>query len=97
MFCLDIHEKYHGCHGLVAGTTGSGKSEFLQTYILSMMINYSPNEVAFVLVDFKGGDMARPFLNSPHLAATISNLSGNTLYRALVSLEAEVKNRQKNF
>lgn len=96
-FCLDIHEKYHGCHGLVAGTTGSGKSEFLQAYILSMMINYSPNEVAFVLVDFKGGDMARPFLKSPHLAATISNLSGNTLHRALISLEAEVKNRQNIF
>jgi len=96
-FLLDIHEKYHGCHGLVAGTTGSGKSEFLQAYILSMMVNYSPKEVAFVLVDFKGGDMARPFLDSPHLAATISNLSGNTLYRALVSLEAEVKNRQRIF
>lgn len=97
VFELDIHEKYHGCHGLVAGTTGSGKSEFLQAYILSMMINYSPNEVAFVLVDFKGGDMARPFLKSPHLAATISNLSGNTLHRALISLEAEVKNRQSVF
>lgn len=97
VFALDIHEKYHGCHGLVAGTTGSGKSEFLQAYILSMMINYSPNEVAFVLVDFKGGDMARPFLKSPHLAATISNLSGNTLHRALISLEAEVKNRQNIF
>lgn len=97
VFELDIHEKYHGCHGLVAGTTGSGKSEFLQAYILSMMINYSPNEVAFVLVDFKGGDMARPFLKSPHLAATISNLSGNTLHRALISLEAEVKNRQNLF
>lgn len=97
VFSLDIHEKHHGCHGLVAGTTGSGKSEFLQAYILSMMINYSPNEVAFVLVDFKGGDMARPFLKSPHLAATISNLSGNTLYRALVSLQAEVKSRQNIF
>lgn len=96
-FYLDIHEKYHGCHGLVAGTTGSGKSELLQAYILSMMISYSPNDVAFVLVDFKGGDMARPFLKGPHLAATISNLSGNTLYRALVSLEAEVKNRQAKF
>ncbi len=96
-FCLDIHEKLHGCHGLVAGTTGSGKSEFLQAYILSMMINYSPDEVAFVLVDFKGGDMARPFLKTPHLAATISNLSGNTLHRALISLEAEVKNRQNIF
>ncbi len=97
VFELDIHEKYHGCHGLVAGTTGSGKSEFLQAYILSMMVNFSPNEVAFVLVDFKGGDMARPFLKSPHLAATISNLSGNTLHRALLSLEAEVKNRQNTF
>ncbi len=96
-FYLDIHEKYHGCHGLVAGTTGSGKSEMLQAYILSMMINYSPNDVAFVLVDFKGGDMARPFMRSPHLAATISNLSGNILYRALVSLEAEIKKRQTIF
>ena len=97
VFDLDIHEKYHGCHGLVAGTTGSGKSEFLQAYILSMMIRYSPNEVGFVLVDFKGGDMARPFLKSPHLAATISNLSGNTLHRALLSLQAEVRSRQNIF
>ena len=97
IFELDIHEKYHGCHGLVAGTTGSGKSEFLQAYILSMMIKYSPNEVGFVLVDFKGGDMARPFLKSPHLAATISNLSGNTLNRALISLQAEVRSRQNTF
>lgn len=97
LFSLDIHEKYHGCHGLVAGMTGSGKSEFLQAYIASMMLNYSPDKVSFVLIDFKGGDMARPFLNSPHLAATISNLSGNMLYRARVSLEAEIKRRQRLF
>ena len=100
IFNLDIHESYHGCHGLVAGTTGSGKSEFLQSFILSLAINYSPREIAFVLVDFKGGDMARPFMAKkdtpalPHLAATISNLSGNILYRALVSFEAEIKSRQ---
>lgn len=103
VFNLDIHEAYHGCHGLVAGTTGSGKSEFLQSFILSLSINYSPREVAFVLVDFKGGDMARPFIAKtstpalPHLAATISNLSGNILYRALVSFEAEIKSRQRLF
>lgn len=103
VFSLDIHESYHGCHGLVAGTTGSGKSEFLQAFILSLAINYSPKEVAFVLVDFKGGDMARPFMAKPstpalpHLSATISNLSGNILYRALISLEAEIKSRQRIF
>ncbi|MBR3722476.1 MAG: type VII secretion protein EssC, partial [Selenomonadaceae bacterium] len=103
VFSLDIHEAYHGCHGLVAGTTGSGKSEFLQAFVLSLAVNYSPNEVAFVLVDFKGGDMARPFIKKPfspalpHLAATISNLSGNILYRALVSFEAEIKSRQRLF
>ena len=103
VFSLDIHEAYHGCHGLVAGTTGSGKSEFLQAFVLSLAINYSPKEIAFVLVDFKGGDMARPFMKKqnspalPHLAATISNLSGNILYRALVSLEAEIKYRQNLF
>lgn len=103
VFALDIHEAYHGCHGLVAGTTGSGKSEFLQAFVLSLAVNYSPKEVAFVLIDFKGGDMARPFMAKPgvpalpHLAATISNLSGNVLYRALVSLDAEIKARQRRF
>lgn len=94
---FDIHEAFHGCHGIVAGTTGSGKSEFLQSYILSMMVNYSPEDVNFVLIDFKGGDIATPFLGLPHLSAVISNLSTSVLYRAMVSLEAEQIKRQKLF
>lgn len=63
---LDIHENFHGPHGLVAGTTGSGKSEILQTYILSLAVNFSPDDVAFFLIDFKGGGMANLFSNLPH-------------------------------
>lgn len=57
---LDLHDKAHGPHGLVAGTTGSGKSEILQTYILSMATLYHPYEAAFVIIDFKGGGMVCP-------------------------------------
>lgn len=52
---LNLHEKAHGPHGLVAGTTGSGKSEIIQSYILSLAINFHPHEVAFLLIDYKGG------------------------------------------
>ncbi len=94
---LDIHEKYHGPHGLVAGTTGSGKSETLQSYILSLAINYHPHEVAFILIDYKGGGMAQSFIGLPHLAGVITNLGGNATDRALLSINAEIKHRQKVF
>ena len=54
---LDLHEKFHGPHGLVAGTTGSGKSEILQSYILSAATIFHPYEIGFVIIDFKGGGM----------------------------------------
>lgn len=94
---LDIHEKYHGHHGLVAGTTGSGKSETLQTYILSLVLNYHPHEVAFILIDYKGGGMAQSFIGLPHLAGVITNLGGNQTTRALLSINAEIKRRQRIF
>lgn len=58
---LDIHEKFHGPHGLIAGSTGSGKSEFIITYILSLAVNYHPDDVTFILIDYKGGGLARCF------------------------------------
>lgn len=60
---IDLHEKYHGPHGLIAGMTGSGKSEFIITYILSMAINYHPYEVQFILIDYKGGGLTGAFEN----------------------------------
>lgn len=94
---LDIHEKYHGPHGLVAGTTGSGKSETLQTYILSMALSYHPYEVSFILIDYKGGGMAGSFEKLPHVAGIITNLGGNQTNRALASINSEIKRRQTVF
>lgn len=92
---FDMHEKAHGPHGLLAGATGSGKSEILQTIIASLAINYHPHELTFVLVDYKGGGMANAFLNLPHLAGVITNLEGNLSTRALIALKAELMRRQK--
>ena len=94
---LDIHEKFHGPHGLVAGTTGSGKSETLQSYIASLVVNYHPHEVAFILIDYKGGGMAQSFIGLPHLSGVITNLGGNATNRALLSINAEIKSRQRIF
>ena len=100
---LDLHEKYHGPHGLIAGMTGSGKSEFIITYILSMAMNFSPEEVSFILIDYKGGGLAGAFENKmtniilPHLAGTITNLDKAEMDRTLVSIESELKRRQKLF
>ena len=94
---LDVHEKYHGPHGLVAGTTGSGKSETLQTYILSLALNFSPYDVGLFLIDYKGGGMANLFTGLPHTMGTISNLSGRQIQRALVSIKSENLRRQRIF
>lgn len=97
LFKLDLHEKFHGPHGLVAGMTGSGKSEFIITYILSLAVNYHPNEVAFILIDYKGGGMAKAFENLPHTAGIITNLDGAEVKRSLISIESELKRRQAIF
>ena len=103
LFKIDLHEKYHGPHGLIAGMTGSGKSEFIITFILSMAINYHPYEAQFVLIDYKGGGLAGAFENRetglklPHLAGTITNLDANGINRSLASLQSELKRRQAEF
>ena len=103
LFKLDLHEKKDGPHGLIAGSTGSGKSEFIITYILSMAINYHPYEVQFVLIDYKGGGLAGAFENRetgisiPHLAGTITNLDVSEMNRTLVSIQSELTRRQTKF
>ena len=102
-FFLDLHEKFHGPHGLVAGMTGSGKSEFIITYILSLAVNYHPDEVAFILIDYKGGGLTGAFeddtkgIRLPHLAGTITNLDGAAVKRSLISIQSELRRRQAIF
>lgn len=94
---LNLHEKAHGPHGLVAGTTGSGKSELVQSYILSLAVNFHPHEVGFLLIDYKGGGMANLFANLPHLLGTITNLDKSESMRAMASIKSELARRQQLF
>ncbi len=94
---LDIHEKAHGPHGLVAGTTGSGKSELLQTFVLSLATLFHPYELSFVIIDFKGGGMANQFRDLPHLNGAITNIDGKQIDRSLKSIKAELMKRQRLF
>ena len=103
LFKLDLHEKAHGPHGLIAGMTGSGKSEFIISYVLSMSLNYHPYEVSFVLIDYKGGGLTGAFENKetgiklPHLAGTITNLDTVEMNRSLASVQSELRKRQRMF
>lgn len=94
---LDLHEKAHGPHGLVAGTTGSGKSEIMQSYILSVATKFHPYEVAFVIIDFKGGGMANQFENLPHLVGKITDIDSHEINRSLLSIRAELEKRKRLF
>ncbi len=92
---LDAHEHSHGPHGLLAGMTGSGKSECLLTYLLSLAVTFSCEDVSFLLIDFKGGTMANALAKLPHTAGIITNLDKGILMRCLCAIEGELTRRQK--
>lgn len=93
VFEFDIHEKKHGVNGIVAGMPGSGKTEMVQSWLLSLAANFSPQDVSFVLIDFKGTGMIAPFRTLPHLAGSISNLDKN-INRNLIAIQSEVHRRE---
>ena len=94
---LNLHEKAHGPHGLIAGTMGSGKSELMQSYILSMAVNFHPHEIGFLLIDYKGAGFAVLFRNLPHLLGSLTNLYDPECFRVISSLKGELQRRQRIF
>lgn len=94
---LDLHETAHGPHGLVAGTTGSGKSQVLISYLLSLAARYSPEDVTFAVIDFKGGDIVKQLPGLPHIVGSITNLSKDEINRSLQSINAEKNKRMMLF
>ncbi len=92
---LELDFVGHGPHALLAGTTGSGKSELLRSLVIALAVRYPPNHVAFVLVDFKGGATFDPCRRLPHVAGSMTDLDPSGADRALEALRAEVRFRER--
>jgi S-DNA-T family DNA segregation ATPase FtsK/SpoIIIE len=97
---LDLKETAQGGigpHGLVVGATGSGKSELLRTLVAGLAATHSPDELAFVLVDFKGGATFAPLAGLPHVAGMVTNLQDDAAVvdRVRTALGAEQRRRQE--
>ncbi|QGN56758.1 FtsK/SpoIIIE domain-containing protein [Nostocoides sp. HKS02] len=86
-----------GPHVVVAGTTGSGKSEFLRTLVSSLALHHRPEHLSLVLIDYKGGAAFRECADLPHTAGVVTDLDEHLSRRALVSLRAELKRRESLF
>ncbi|MCX4989248.1 MULTISPECIES: FtsK/SpoIIIE domain-containing protein [unclassified Streptomyces] len=89
-----IDMRRDGPHGLIAGTTGSGKSELLQTIVASLAVANTPENMTFVLVDYKGGSAFKDCVKLPHTVGMVTDLDAHLVERALESLGAELKRRE---
>ena len=98
---LNLHEKYQGPNAIVAGTVGSGKLELLKTYIASMCINYSPEDIQFVLIDYKNSGLIKTFIKNqkvtPHIVGSLKDLDSSELYRLYTLLKTEINRRKEVF
>lgn len=94
---LHLDLRTQGPHALVGGTTGAGKSEFLQGWVLGMAAEYSPQRVTFLFVDYKGGSAFADCIELPHCVGLVTDLSPHLVRRALVSLRAELHYREELF
>ncbi len=92
-FRLDLRRD--GPHALIAGTTGAGKSELLQSLIASLAVVNRPDALNFVLVDYKGGSAFKGCVALPHTVGMVTDLDAHLVERALTSLRAELRTREQ--
>lgn len=90
---LDL--RAHGPHALVGGTSGAGKSEFLQAWVLGLATELGPEDVTFLFVDYKGGSAFAECTRLPHCVGIVTDLTPRLVQRALTSLRAEIMHREQ--
>jgi S-DNA-T family DNA segregation ATPase FtsK/SpoIIIE len=91
---LVVDLRRDGPHGLIAGTTGAGKSELLQSLVASLAASHPPNRVSFLLIDYKGGAAFKDCARLPHTVGMVTDLDAHLTQRALTSLNAELRRRE---
>lgn len=98
MFNFDVHEDAMGPHGVIAGTSGSGKSEMLTAWLLSLAMHFSPRDLNILLIEFKGNDLSNILARLPQIAGVVNNLQvAGMIERSLTSLSAEYERRLRIF
>ncbi len=88
-----------GSHAMIGGTTGTGKTRFLQTLITLLAVHHHPHDLSFILIDYKGGDLLQGLEDLPHVVGTLANLEKQDtqavlIERLFVCLEAELRRRR---
>ncbi|MGH3914363.1 MAG: FtsK/SpoIIIE domain-containing protein, partial [Pseudonocardiaceae bacterium] len=91
---VEIDLRRDGPHGLIAGTSGAGKSELLQSLVAGLALGNSPDALNVMLVDYKGGSAFAECAQLPHCVGMITDLDGHLVNRALASLSAELRRRE---
>lgn len=100
-FNIDLHESKQGPHGLIGGTTGSGKSELITSLLLSLCLRYSPDYLNIIIVDYKGGGILESLTYKgkclPHVVASVNNIDESSFERLVMAISNECKHRQMLF
>ncbi|MBR3227186.1 MAG: hypothetical protein IKF68_01430, partial [Erysipelotrichaceae bacterium] len=98
---FDLHESRQGPHGLIGGSTGSGKSELIVSMILSLCLRYRPDYLNLIIIDYKGGGIKESLScrgqSLPHIIASVDNLEADTFERLILAIGSECRKRQRLF